>query len=142
MTTPRNKKALLSLQNDIANLLKVANRAPAIAEDLERLEVETPELIDVLLDMATRLPALETALILAAFPDLEAAGIAVLPEPYSYSMESDSKKGEFYRLTLGADENGVVSYKCTCRAGIFRGGCKHAKRLTVLLNRSLEGGTA
>ena len=133
--TPRTKKALLSLQNDIANLLKVANKAPSVAADLERLGVESPELIEALLDMGTRLPALEADLIRSAFPDLEAAGITELSEPGCYSMESDSKKGEFYRLTLDADENGEVFYRCDCRAGIFRGRCKHAKRLAVLLTK-------
>ena len=136
-STPRTKKALLSLQNDIANLLKVANRAPSVAAELERLGVEAPELIEALLDMATRLPVLEADLIHAAFPDLDAAGIIELPEAGSYSMESDSKKGEFYKLTLDADENGEIFYRCGCRAGIFHGRCKHAKRLEVLLTTRL-----
>ena len=138
-STPRTKKALLSLQNDIANLLKVANRAPSMAAELERLGVEAPELIETLMDMATRLPVLEADLIRVAFPDLDAAGIIELPEAGSYSMESDSKKGQFYELKLDADENGEVFYRCNCKAGTFRGRCKHAKRLEVLLAKRLGG---
>ena len=78
---------------------------------------------------------METQLITAAFPDLEAAGIEWLPEEGIYSMESDSKKGEFYDLEPDADENGEVFYTCTCRAALFGKQCKHVKRLTALLTR-------
>ena len=129
------KKALQSLQTDVTALLKVANRAQAIAEELDRLGVEAPECVAALSNLAIYLPHLEVGLIEAVFPDLQAAGITELPEDGHYLMESDSRKGVLYHIEQTADENGEIFYLCDCPAGIHRRSCKHTKRLSVLLTR-------